>query len=814
MAGAGQSIRLVSLHDARQVNALKPGQRISFGKHLTVVFGDNASGKSGYARLMKAACAAKAVEDLLPDVFASSAPNAPPAAEFEIIASTTSQTPATPEGIHWEKNKPAEPRLRRFRVFDSKCGKVYINEGNQISFAPPIFDVLHKLGSATQDIKQKFLDLSTQLSPKPDALSPLVDGTSIGKSLAGLTADSDLSKITQLAQWSESDAEALKAKNESLISMMATSPERVRRELEATRNRIDLLKKHVKEMDEPISDAFVEKVKAKQNEVDVLNQASKGAAQLAFGDINLAGIGGAAWRELILAAAKYSTTEAYPGQEFPPTQDGARCVLCLQPLSPEASRRLKSFWDFLQDETSQKRDLAQKALDEFAQTYARLPHALPLPIQAIQDSLRESDPKLVDDALNYFANAVERVKTIEAAIKTKVWTGILPLPPSLVDDCEQAAQVVNGDLTEIAKDNQKRGLIEALCIDVAELQARQRLSQNLKIVTDHAASLKVSAAATLAANSINTYNISTTARDLHKRFVTKTFTDSVEDELKFLGVRRVRAEIAEHSEYGKVLHRIKVPKTFKPVAPESVFSEGERTALALACYFADLGPVEETCGIVLDDPLTSLDHRVRDGLVKRLIQEAKSRQVIVFTHDLPFYCELLSAAEAEPVECHVQHIESLGKSVGLVSDSEPWDALKVNQRMSRMEQAIKQAESAENGADGQRLLECGGMFYRQLRSTWERTVEELLFNRVVERYDREVKTLRLGAVVVDIDGLTAIHEGMTHCSKYIHDQPPAANFPVPSSSEMRDDLKRLKEFVESQSAKRKAAEKKNAHLMK
>jgi uncharacterized coiled-coil protein SlyX len=804
-ASVGESIHLVGLHDARQVNALKAGQHISFGKQLTVVFGDNAFGKSGYARLMKAACAAKAVEDLLPDVFASSAPGSPAAAEFEIAATSVAQAPEPPEKIHWEKDKPPEPRLRRFRVFDCKCGKVYINEGNQVSFAPPIFDVLQKLGSVTQDIKQRLANLSTQLAPKPDALSPLIDDTSIGKTLAGLTANSDPSKITQLAQWDENDTATLKSKNEHLISLRATSPERIRRDLEATRNRLDLVKKHIKEMDESIADASVEKVKATQGEVQALEQASKAAAQLAFGDVDLAGIGSAAWKELILAAARYSTTEAYPGQGFPPTQDGARCVLCLQPLSAESRNRLKSFWDFLQDETSQKRDLAQQALDEFAHTYAQLPHALPLPIQAVQDSLRQSHPKLTDHVRDYFANAVERLKTIEAAINMSNWTSISPSPSSPVGECDHEIQAINGHLSEIAKDNQKQVLINDLSNEVAELQARQRLSQNLKIVTDHLTSLRASAAASLAANSINTYTISTTAKDLHKRFVTQTFVNSIEAELKSLGVRRAKAEIDDHSEYGKVIHRIKVGKTFMPVPPESIFSEGERTALALACFFADLGSVEEACGIVLDDPLTSLDHRVRGGLVKRIVQEAKIRQVVVFTHDLPFYCELLRAAEAEPVECHVQHIESFGTNVGLVSDSEPWDALKVNQRMSRMEQLINQAEAAENNADGPRLLECADMFYRQLRSTWERAVEELLFNRVVERYDRDVKTLRLGGVVVDIDGLTAIHEGMTRCSKYIHDQPPAANFPVPSSSEMCDDLRRLKEFAESQSAKRKAA---------
>jgi len=105
-------------------------------------------------------------------------------------------------------------------------------------------------------------------------------------------------------------------------------------------------------------------------------------------------------------------------------------------------------------------------------------------------------------------------------------------------------------------------------------------------------------------------------------------------------------------------------------------------------------------------------------------------------------------------------------------------------------------------------------FYRHLRSTWERSVEELLFNRVVERYDRAVKTFYLAGVAVDQEAITAVHEGMTRCSKYIHDQPAAANFPLPTIEEMRIDLKYLKDFATSQAAKQKDAKQANAHLMK
>jgi len=72
-------------------------------------------------------------------------------------------------------------------------------------------------------------------------------------------------------------------------------------------------------------------------------------------------------------------------------------------------------------------------------------------------------------------------------------------------------------------------------------------------------------------------------------------------------------------------------------APELVFSEGERTAISLACFLGELAASDDNCGIVFDDPVTSLDHRIRGAVVKRLVAEASKRQVIIFTHDLVFY---------------------------------------------------------------------------------------------------------------------------------------------------------------------------------
>lgn len=66
---------------------------------------------------------------------------------------------------------------------------------------------------------------------------------------------------------------------------------------------------------------------------------------------------------------------------------------------------------------------------------------------------------------------------------------------------------------------------------------------------------------------------------------------------------------------------------------------------SLAFYFAELHQAGSTSGIVFDVPVSSLDHGHRTAVVRRLIEESATQQVIVFTHDAVFFGELLTLCQ-------------------------------------------------------------------------------------------------------------------------------------------------------------------------
>jgi len=128
------------------------------------------------------------------------------------------------------------------------------------------------------------------------------------------------------------------------------------------------------------------------------------------------------------------------------------------------------------------------------------------------------------------------------------------------------------------------------------------------------------------------------------------------------------------------------------VEPGRVLSEGERTCVALAGFLAEIEATDNASAIVLDDPVTSLDHRYRDAVAERLVKEARNRQVIVLTHDIVFLFMLRKHASEIGVSCHELSLERGNKQHGVVKQGPPWIALSVDRRIKQLIDELKKAE--------------------------------------------------------------------------------------------------------------------------
>ena len=166
-----------------------------------MIYGENGSGKSGYARVLKKAvrCTEKAVETIFSNVFNTTTARGPAKALFEL------NTGSGPFDVKWFDGHSIIDDLKRFAVFDSKCARYYLASSNQLSFAPAIFDSLRLLDELTSEIKQRFLGSATESDPSsPPAYQFIIDPTTtVGKTLLAISNSTDPKTISLLAKWAE-----------------------------------------------------------------------------------------------------------------------------------------------------------------------------------------------------------------------------------------------------------------------------------------------------------------------------------------------------------------------------------------------------------------------------------------------------------------------------------------------------------------------------------------------------------------------------------------------------------------------------------
>jgi hypothetical protein len=181
---------------------------------------------------------------------------------------------------------------------------------------------------------------------------------------------------------------------------------------------------------------------------------------------------------------------------------------------------------------------------------------------------------------------------------------------------------------------------------------------------------------------------------------------------------------------------------------DTVLSEGEQRAVALADFLTEVTLNPASSGIVLDDPVTSQDHQRKERIAKRLVSEAAHRQVIVFTHDLPFLNMLIGVAEAGGRSYQAHWIERGNDgSPGHISLNDAPATSKVYDTTERAKQCKAEAQKLSGRARHDAI--CKGM--GALRRTIEETVAKRLLKGVIPRWEDRVIVTGLRKIAWDDD---------------------------------------------------------------
>jgi len=417
-------------------------------------------------------------------------------------------------------------------------------------------------------------------------------------------------------------------------------------------------------------------------------------------------------------------------------------------------------------------------------------HSLALNLDDVTHGEIEAlDAQLAVDARAFEQTLLTRQQVVNAAVVSHKWEGTDQAFVTPAARLQALADRLNAEAETLEKASDEKARA-ALQKQFGELDARRRLGQVKDSVLKAVSRLSHQAKLTKCLSTVKTNAISLKASEVAERVVSKGLAEALNREFKTLGVGTLSVSLQSRADKGKALHKLRLEMP-QSRSPGDILSEGEQRAIAIGSFLAEVGLSGGKGGVVFDDPVSSLDHRRRERVARRLVAEAAKRQVIVFTHDLYFLCILAEEAESAGVPIATQSVIRRNEGFGVADPDLPFEGKNSAKRIGALKSQQQLIAKLFKDGDEQKHRKQTVDAYFRLRLAWERAVEEVLLRKVVLRFRKGVETQRLAEVIVDDSDYAKVDAGMSRCSNYAHDKALMGGVAVPEPDELLADIMSL-----------------------
>ena len=784
-----EPVCIVAVRELANVNSLAPGQELTFEPSgLTVVFGTNGSGKSGYARVISSMVGARHQKKILSNVFVSA--SGPQSGEIVFKVGDSERTALL--------GQSPDPDLSRIAFYDGHCGDTYLTTEAKISYRPSAVKLLEDLATVCTGVRH-VIESWKQETSQPGSL-PEVDPRGSAKTfLRGLSASTTDDAVTAAVACPSDVAEQLEKQMNEVARLRVSDPVKEKKRLVVTAEDLTTIADHLEALDKAVG-MLAEKQLAElvENEKSAQEAASL-ASRRTFANEPLSGVGSGTWRALWRAAESYSKV-AYPDHNFPHTADSAVCVLCQQQLGADAADRLERFQQFVMDTTAEEARVAQRRVADFRERLNSL-DITPITISSAITRL-ELNEELTPRSLNSILEAL-RTRTSalvggEEANRVDVTTTVAALRENAATHRERADNV------------DAEGFAEQLTqAEAKERHLRDQIAMRDGRQLIEAERTRLQREAGLAArlSETNTRSITVKVGELTRTYVTEEAGEYFTREAKNLGLEHVTFG-ATKGQQGSLLHKVDFQNARPGTKLEDVLSEGEQTSLGFAGFLTEVHFDASKSALIFDDPVSSLDHMKRESVARRIIELAKERQVVAFTHDIAFTMLLCKAARESSVQFATRGIEKRRKvGPGYTTSHHPWTAKDAAQRVDTLRRevaALRRNEEGMSGEDYQRETE---NIAGHMSQAWERIISQVIAEPLVDYASLEVRVGKLRIVGrITNDDVKTYDDSYSRISGWAsrHDPHPELNYSPPTIDQLNaeidviaDWLNRVKKYQSS-----------------
>lgn len=627
-ASSGEVLRLERLRGVSGVNALAEGQEIVFGPRLTVLYGENAAGKSGYVRILKRIAAGRSAEAVLPSLRDAAAR---PSAVIDFTLGGHAQT------LEWKDEAGVVP-LTRLSVFDAGAVSLHVDDELTYVFTPPELAVYRRVHQAIGAVKTR---LDAQLAEaRPSAGNPFVvhfkRDPVVFPAIEALGAQTDVEALRALPAPEPGRLEALKDQVEAL------RPEATRGRLQAAISEAEFhgVLFSVARALAAFDWAGFNAALARADEA--------GSGDDVFAEAEIPGSDLPSWRGFIDAAEAY--LHAVGEKTYP--HRGDDCLYCRQPLKPPAVTLIKRY-------RSRVKDGSQAELAARREEISRMPVASLLDSVSRRVESLDEVPALLTRTAAMLELAVK--VQADAAASRPVEARELVEVAREVERAATAAQLAAEEQIAALKkqSSERQKALDVASEELRQLENRLVLRAHLDGIDAFVKRARWAAAAAAVSNRLSSVLRSLTEQSklANEESLNADFEQAFRAECERLRAPPVELDFSGRK--GQAARRKVVAAEHRP---REILSEGEQKVIALADFLAEVSLRAAPAPVVFDDPVDGLDEKRAEIVAHRLATLGETRQVVVFTHDLAFAAGLA----ARSAECRCYRVSAEGGRAGFV----------------------------------------------------------------------------------------------------------------------------------------------------
>ena len=761
------NIKLTSLSNVSGVNKLAPNQVINFAENLTVVYGENGTGKTGYSRILKSlGFSYDTQNNILSDIFSEKQK-----AEASIKYTINNDS----KEILWNPSKQ-NVDLNHISIFNTNCVNISLSD-RQLIVSPIGFHLFNLISSELMELQTLLEVEKNKYSTEVLWKEKLHENTPQYNFINNISSNSDKILLSQISSFTESDSIKLsnteKEMNELNIGLLEKKISTIiqyLRELAEIKGKIQngselLSNENLGKLEE--LNALIEKLEkitvtgikeiAEEHKIDLYETTQ--------------------FKSFLQAAEDYIKELA--DDKYPDSKDV--CIYCRQPLNQKAIDLLKSYRILLNDTTQSDLKTAKQQKDALLKKISQIEPNIKFhfPIFGTDDKDNPVQPSEMIQYNNSIENIISLISESKLDTKIKI-------------DFNKYIQFISEKYTELENelDNLKatsRSIEkrrEELNNIVAELQDRELLSSKLEAVLKIIENYRIRKLLVEKSSDFNTNAISRKTTEARDELVKANFKESFLSELGNFRKHNIKIDLNFSTEKGTS----KISQRINTYLLSDILSEGEQKAISLAEFLAEIQLDSSIAPVVFDDPVNSLDHHIIDDVAKRLLLLSKKRQVIIFTHSILLFNSIFYYIH-QPDYSRINYklyssSNNFGKT-GFIDEAEEEIGSikkylsKINKILCNTSHDVK--KESDIAADG----------YGDLRSAIELFIEYEVLQGTVKRYQKNVAL----SLFIKIDGTkinetkSKINDIFERCCGYIsgHSNPTIVQN-SPTIQELRKDF--------------------------